>query len=131
LSVQNTYLSTFQTLGGLGLLLGTFGLATVMLRNVLERQSELALLRAIGFRRSSVAELVLWENGFILLWGLVAGSVSAILATSPNLLSRGANLPWLSLAMLLIAVFVTGMIAALFAVISASRLPIVTTLRGE
>jgi putative ABC transport system permease protein len=50
LSVQNTYLSTFQTLGGLGLLLGTFGLATVMLRNVLERQSELALLRAVGFR---------------------------------------------------------------------------------
>ncbi|MBM4076856.1 MAG: hypothetical protein FJ267_14605, partial [Planctomycetes bacterium] len=29
LSVQNTYLSTFQTLGGLGLLLGTIGLATV------------------------------------------------------------------------------------------------------
>src|SRR5690606_34070164 len=26
LAVQNTYLSTFQTLGGLGLLLGTFGL---------------------------------------------------------------------------------------------------------
>lgn len=131
LSVQNTYLSTFQTLGGLGLLLGTFGLATVMLRNVLERQSELALLRAIGFRRSGVANLVLWENGFILLWGLTAGSVSAILATSPNLLSRGANLPWPSLAVLLIVVFITGMIAALFAVISASRLPIVTTLRGE
>ncbi|MET0167365.1 MAG: FtsX-like permease family protein, partial [Vicinamibacterales bacterium] len=35
--VENTYLSTFQTLGGLGLLLGTFGLATVLLRNVLER----------------------------------------------------------------------------------------------
>ena len=55
LSVQNTYLSTFQTLGGLGLLLGTFGLAAVMMRNVLERQSELALLRAVGFRERSVA----------------------------------------------------------------------------
>ena len=43
LAVQNTYLSTFQTLGGLGLLLGTLGLATVMVRNVLERRSELAL----------------------------------------------------------------------------------------
>ena len=27
LAVQNTYLSTFQMLGGLGLLVGTFGLA--------------------------------------------------------------------------------------------------------
>ena len=42
--VENTYLSTFQTLGGLGLLLGTVGLAAVLLRNVLERRRELALL---------------------------------------------------------------------------------------
>ena len=28
-AVQNTYLSTFQSLGGLGLLLGTFALAAV------------------------------------------------------------------------------------------------------
>ena len=38
LAVQNTYLSTFQSLGGLGLLLGTFGLAAVQLRNVSERR---------------------------------------------------------------------------------------------
>ena len=49
--VENTYLSTFQTLGGLGLLLGTVGLATVLLRNVLERRRELALLGAVGYRR--------------------------------------------------------------------------------
>ena len=56
LSVQNTYLSTFQTLGGLGLLLGTFGLATVMLRNVLERQAEIALLRAVGVFRLKASQ---------------------------------------------------------------------------
>jgi len=131
LSVQNTYLSTFQTLGGLGLLLGTFGLATIMLRNVLERQAELALLRAIGFRRRSVALLVIWENAFVLLWGLIAGTTSALLAAAPGLLSRGADLPWQSLISLLVIVFSTGMVAAMFAVAAAVRLPIVTTLRGE
>ena len=49
-TVENTYLSTFQTLGGLGLLIGTVGLAAVVLRNVLERRRELALLRAVGYR---------------------------------------------------------------------------------
>ncbi|MCA1629499.1 MAG: ABC transporter permease, partial [Acidobacteria bacterium] len=34
--VENTYISTFQTLGGLGTVLGTLGLAAVLLRNVLE-----------------------------------------------------------------------------------------------
>ncbi len=47
--VENTYLSTFQMLGGLGLLLGTLGMAAVLLRNVLERRRELALLRAVGY----------------------------------------------------------------------------------
>jgi ABC-type antimicrobial peptide transport system permease subunit len=46
--VENTYLSTFQMLGGLGLILGTIGLAAVLLRNVLERRRELALMRAVS-----------------------------------------------------------------------------------
>ena len=44
---------TFQTLGGLGLLLGTLGLGIVLLRNVIERRGELAVLRAFGFRRAA------------------------------------------------------------------------------
>jgi hypothetical protein len=48
-AVQNTYLSTFQVLGGLGLLLGSAGLGVVVLRNVLERRGELGLMTAVGF----------------------------------------------------------------------------------
>ena len=131
LVVQNTYLSTFQSLGGLGLLLGTLGLATVMLRNVVERREELALLRAVGFRRSGLSIMVLSENAMLLIWGLAAGTVSALLAMLPHLLSVGADTPWTDGAKLLIAVFIVGMAAALFAVREAGRTPIVSTLRGE
>jgi hypothetical protein len=51
-AVQNTFLDTFQVLGGLGLLLGSAGLGVVVLRNVLERRGELALLAAVGLRRA-------------------------------------------------------------------------------
>lgn len=131
LAVQNTYLSTFQTLGGLGLLLGTFGLATVMLRNVLERRGELALLRAVGFQNRRLGVLVLWENAFLLAWGLVAGTVSALLAMTPHLRSTGADVPWLSGGAILASVFAIGMIAALLAVREAVRTPILETLRSE
>ncbi len=131
LAVQNTYLSTFQTLGGLGLLLGTLGLATVMLRNVVERRSELALLRAIGMTGGNVALIVLAENAFLLIWGLVSGTLSALLAMLPHLLSTGADLPWESGTLILAAVFVTGMLAALLAVADAVRAPILTTLRSQ
>jgi ABC-type antimicrobial peptide transport system permease subunit len=131
LAVQNTYLSTFQALGGLGLLLGTLGLATVMLRNVLERRGELALLRAVGFLNSSVALLVLWENACLMLWGLAAGTVSALLAMLPHLSSTGVDVPWRGLWLMLGSVAVVGMLAALAAVREAVRTPIVGTLRGE
>jgi len=131
LAVQNTYLSTFQTLGGLGLLLGTFGLATVMLRNVVERRSELALLRAVGFEERDVAWLVLWENAFLLIWGLAAGSSAALLAMIPHLTSIGADVPWVPLLLTLAVVFVIGMLAAFVAVAEAVRTPILAGLRSE
>jgi len=115
----------------LGLLLGTIGLGTVMLRNVLERQKELALLRAVGYRTNQVSALVLWENGFVLFCGLFAGAASALLATWPNLVSRGADIPWVNLIGLMALVFVSGMLAATVAVRVAVRLPILTSLRGE
>jgi putative ABC transport system permease protein len=47
-AVIGAYLSTFQLLGGLGLLLGVLGLAVVVLRGVWERLGELALLLDIA-----------------------------------------------------------------------------------
>ncbi len=131
LAVQNTYLSTFQTLGGLGLLLGTFGLGTVMLRNVIERRAELALLRAVGFRPSAIRRLVLFENAFLLACGLAVGTGSALLAMLPHLLSTGADVPWLSGAGLLVGIFGAGLLAATAATAEAVRMPIVASLRGE
>lgn len=131
LAVQNTYLSTFQSLGGLGLLLGTFGLATVMLRNVLERQAELALLRAVGFRPNQIAGLILSETGLLLCWGLVTGTVAALLSMGPHLVSTGADVPWGSGAGLLVAIAATGLLSAAFAIQTAIAVPIVSTLRGE
>lgn len=131
LAVQNTYLSTFQTLGGLGLLLGTIGLSTVMLRNVIERRGELSLMRAIGFRGRQVALLVIYENAFLLLCGLLLGTVSALLAMGPHLISSVSNVPWGSLGQLLIAVFLVGMISVVVAVRTAVHTPILPSLRGE
>lgn len=131
LAVQNTYLSTFQSLGGLGLLLGTLGLATVMLRNVLERQSELALLRAVGYRSSALRLLVVAEASLLLAGGLAVGSASALVAMSPHLLSTGAVPPWGSGAVLLAGVLITGLLATTAAVVAAVRTPILDSLRGE
>lgn len=131
LAVQNTYLSTFQTLGGLGLLLGTIGLATVMLRNVLERRSEFALLRAVGLSNGNVLQLVLWENAALLGWGLASGGAAALLAMWPHLASTGADVPWRELGLLLAVVLAVGMLAPLAAVREVLQPRILQALRSE
>ena len=73
--VQNTYISTFQTLGALGLLLGTFGLAVVQIRSVVERQKELGVMRSVGLSRGQLSWMVLLENAWLL---------GCLLYTSPS-----------------------------------------------
>ena len=131
LAVQNTYLATFQSLGGLGLLLGTFGLAAVQLRNVLQRRGELALLRATGFRRATLAKMVMLENGLLLAAGLGSGIVAALVAVLPHLLTRAASIPWTPLAATLGSVAVVGLIAGLAAVRAVLRAPLLPALRHE
>jgi ABC-type lipoprotein release transport system permease subunit len=131
MAVQNTYLTTFQSLGGLGLLLGTFGLATVQLRNVLERRGELALLRAAGFRRARLALLVMLENAALLVGGLGVGILAALVAILPHLLAGGAAIPWGTLAATLSLVLLVGLAAGTSAVRATLRAPLLPALRGE
>jgi len=134
LAVQNTYLSTFQSLGALGLLLGTFGLATVQLRNVVERRGELALLRAAGFRRSLLGRLVLLENLVLLGAGLATGVLAAAIAVLPHKLLGDASIPvglLLDLSVMLLVVLVVGIATGLAAVRAALRTPVLQALRGD
>jgi putative ABC transport system permease protein len=131
-AVENTYLSTFQTLGGLGLLVGTIGLAAVLLRNILERRRELALLRAVGYGRGDVFAIIVAENAVLLGWGLAVGAISAFVAIAPAAIERGARLPlttggWL----LLLAVLAAGLVSSVIATRAALRAPLIGALRAE
>ena len=131
LEVENTYLATFQALGSLGLVLGTLGLAIVLLRSVWERRGELALLRALGYRNGQLGWLILAENGWLLLLGLAAGTVAALLAIAPQLLAGTGAVPWVRLLMMLAAVIAVGLIAGAIAVASSLKADLIPALRRE
>ena len=130
--VENTYLSTFQTLGGLGLLIGTIGLGTVLLRNVLERRRELALLGALGYRPHHFVLLLTAESLSLLLVGLVIGAVSACVAVLPGVMERGGRVPVSAGGALLIAaVLAAGLLSTVIAARLATRGPLLEALRAE
>ncbi|GAB6164175.1 FtsX-like permease family protein [Thermostilla marina] len=130
-AVQNTYLLTFQMIGGLGLLLGTFGLIAVQLRNVLERRGELAMMRAVGFSPKRLARMVLWENTRLLFAGLIGGIVAAIVAVAPHLVDGRAELAFGAVVPSLAGVVVVGLVAGWIAVRAVTSIDLQTALRRE
>jgi ABC-type antimicrobial peptide transport system permease subunit len=129
--VQNTYLGTFQVLGGLGLLLGSAGLGVVVLRNVLERRGELALLLAVGFRPSALKWMVVSEHGALLVAGLGLGTLAAAMAVLPAILTPGSSVPYGPLALTLLGVLLNGALWTWVATVTALRGRLVDALRNE
>ena len=129
--VENTYLSTFQSLGVLGLALGTLGLAAVVLRNVLERRRELALLRALGYGGRAISFMIVVETTLLVVGGVVCGGASAMLAIIPAVLARGGSPPLAAAGVMTAAVVAAGLLSSLAAAAAARRIPLLASLRSE
>ncbi|MHC4759701.1 MAG: ABC transporter permease family protein [Planctomycetota bacterium] len=114
-SVENTYLSIFQLLGSLGLILGSIGLGMVVLRNVLDRRGELAMLRAVGFDKNALKSMVFY----------------ALVALGPVLKSPGAEVPYISLIITIAAIAVSGIIWIRISISIALSGDILDALRSE
>jgi hypothetical protein len=129
--VQNTYLATFRTLGGLGLLLGTFGIVTVLLRAVVERRREMAMLMAVGLRRGRLSGMIIIENGMLLILGIVVGGAAALVAVAPHLASAMADVNWVALAVTLGACLAVGLASCAIAASLSMQGDLLPALRSE
>ena len=130
-AIENTYLSTFETLGGLGLLLGTVGLGFVVLRHVAECRGELAMMRACGFSRHFLIAMLLAENGAALAVGLAVGLAAALVAVAPHLATPAQDAPIGVLAATLAAVLGVGLVVTAAAARWALRQDLIPALRTE
>lgn len=129
-AVIGAYLSTFQLLGGFGLMLGVLGLAVVVLRGVWERAGEFALLRAVGYRARALQFLVIVEHALLLVLGLGSGVLAALASVAPHVAS-GAAVPWARLAGMLGLVLAVGLTVASLATAGILRVPVIPALRRE
>jgi len=130
-AVENTYLSIFMVLGGLGLVLGSVGLGLVVLRNMLERRGELAMLRAVGFGRGRLKRMVFYEHWGLLLAGLACGVISAMVAVIPAVQSPGGQIPYVSLLVTVAGIALSGAVWVWWAGTLALRGRLLDALRHE
>ena len=137
--------SVLGLLGGISLLVASFGIANTMIMSILERTREIGIMKAIGAEDREIKTIFFLEAAVIGLCGGVIGTIAAWgidgianrLAYRFILKPHGASfvdffsLPiWLSLGAILFAL-VVSIIAALYPAARAARVDPVTALRHD
>jgi len=129
--MEDTYLSIFLVLGGLGLIIGCTGLGLVVVRNLLERQGELAMLRAVGFSRGAILRMVCYEHMYLLAAGLFAGLICAVVSVAPSIRAAAGQLPLGLLTAMTLLIGASGALWVMIATGITLRGNILTPLRNE
>jgi ABC-type antimicrobial peptide transport system permease subunit len=136
LEVEWSYMSLFQTLLLFGLIVGTAGLALTSAKSVSERRNEIGILRSLGFTRDMVLWSFLLENLYISLSGVFLGvvfglSVSFIFFGPIGGQGYGVVVPWVTIAVIVVAVFIATILSTAGPSIRAGRMETVKALRIE
>jgi putative ABC transport system permease protein len=130
---QRIFTIVMSAVAGISLLVGGIGIMNIMLASVMERKSEIGLLRAVGARENDIIRQFLVEASVIALIGALIGVLLGVLLAYTIAAFAGWAVAW-SLAVILVAVLVCVSIAVGFGVypaVSAARMDPVLALQSD
>jgi putative ABC transport system permease protein len=120
----------------LAILVGVLGVTNTMLMSVFERKQEIAILLALGWKRSRIVQMILWESLMLGFFGGIIGVLVGIVGVQMMKMApaiRGLLEPNLSAGLMLmaiaIAVFV-GVLSGLYPAWRSSRVEPSLALHG-
>jgi ABC-type antimicrobial peptide transport system permease subunit len=129
--IENTYLSIFMLLGGLAMILGTIGLGISLARNIMDRSREIGILRAIGYHKSKILNIIAYEHLILLLTGTLSGAVTAFVATLPSILSEFVQASWQTATIIVALILLNGMLWIFGITWNSLKKDVISSLRSE
>jgi putative ABC transport system permease protein len=126
----DTVLNLLYVLLLFSIVIAVLGIVNTLALSVLERTREIGLLRAIGLRRRQLSGMITIEAIATAVFGAVLGTALGLglgIALQRGLQSQGLNtlgIPWILIAVMLLASVVVGILAAALPSLRAVRLNI-------
>jgi putative ABC transport system permease protein len=120
----------------LAVLVGVLGVMNTMLMTVFERKQEICILLALGWKRSRIVRMILWESAMLGLLGGIVGVVLGVVGVNvmknaPAI--RGLLEPELSAGLMITSVaiaVIVGVVSGLYPAWRSSRLTPSLALQG-
>jgi putative ABC transport system permease protein len=116
---------------GLGLIVGVAALGVISARAVVERRQHIGVLRAIGFRKRMVQLIFVLESSFVALTAIVVGTLLGLVVahqvisdsqSTPSWQNLSFDVPWLSLGVIFLAVYLVALATTFLPALRASRI---------
>lgn len=137
-ALNRNFFRLMQGFMALGLLVGIAAVGVIAFRTVVERRQQIGMLRAIGYKKSTVALSFLMESSFIVLLSVVSGIGLAIwlsyfLITSDEFPGEDNTyyVPWLQLIGIGLFTFVAAVLMSVIPSRQAASVPTAEALRYE
>jgi putative ABC transport system permease protein len=133
------FLYLMQGFMGLGLVVGVAAVGVISFRTVVERRQQIGMLRAIGYKRSTVALSFLMESSFITLLGIGSGlglalMLSYFLVTGGELGGgeiQGFYVDWVQIIFISAFAYLASLLMTFIPARQAASIPIAEALRYE
>ena len=137
-ALSRNFFYLMQGFMSLGLLVGIAAVGVIAFRMVVERRQQIGMLRAIGYKRSTVALSFLLESSFVTLLAIFSGMVLAIwlsyfLLSAPDFPTNknGYAIPWLQIIFFGVFTYVASLLMTFIPARQAASIPTAEALRYE
>jgi putative ABC transport system permease protein len=138
-AIFRNFLYLMQAFMGLGLVVGVAAVGVIAFRTVVERRQQIGMLRAIGYKRSTVALSFIMESSFVTLLGIFSGVglallLSYFLVTGGELGGgeiQGFYIPWVQVVLISVFAYGASLLMTFVPSRQAASIPIAEALRYE
>jgi putative ABC transport system permease protein len=137
-ALSRNFLYLMQAFMGLGLVVGIAAIGVIAFRTVVERRQQIGMLRAIGYKKSTVALSFLIESSFVTVLGVASGTIlglflSYFLVTSDSFPAEGQPfyIPWVQIGFFIVVTLAASLAMTWIPARQAASVPTAEALRYE
>jgi len=130
-SITNTYLDIFVALGGIALILGTLGIAIILIRSIRSRKKQYAMMQAYGISLNTIRKIILIEFMIVMFAGIVIGILASLIAGLPGFLAANGEVPFGLLSSIVLLLALNGFVWIIIGSAISVKKKFITDLRNE